>query len=159
MVSPVSPTSNPSFPRLHFVIPAKAGIQLSGVVEPSALKYSLKMLATEHIETARQFLVDADREYEAGDMLQASEKLWGAASHVVIAEMHRRGTKSSGHRAMILAVRQIAEDLNDTELRPEFAAARALHANFYHGFMEDYEYAENRELVRRFVERMIALSG
>ena len=75
-----------------------------GGAYPSALKYSIKMLATEHIETARQFLADADREYEAGDMLQASEKLWGAASHVVIAEMHRRGTKSSGHRAMILAV-------------------------------------------------------
>ena len=116
------------------------------------------MLATDHVETARQFISDADREYEAGDMLQASEKLWGAASHVVIAEMQRREMKTSGHRAMILAVRRIAEEHGDIELRPGFAAARALHANFYHGFMEDYEYAENRELVRRFVDRMLALS-
>jgi len=123
------------------------------------LEYSIKMLATEHVETARQFLNDADREFEAGDMLQASEKLWGAASHVVIAEMQRREMKTSGHRAMILAVRQIAEDHGDMELRPGFAAARALHANFYHGFMEDYEYAENRELVRRFVERITMLAS
>lgn len=116
------------------------------------------MLATEHVETARRFLEDADREYEAGDMLQASEKLWGAASHVVIAEMHRREMKTSGHRAMILAVRQIAEEHNYTELRPGFAAARALHSNFYHGFMEDYEYAENRELTRRFVDQMLEFS-
>ena len=129
----------------------RAGVRLT-------LKYSIKMLATEHVETVRQFLADADREYEAGDMLQASEKLWGAALHVVIAEMHRRGMKSSGHRAMILAVRQIAEEHGDAELRPGFAAARALHANFYHGFMEDYEYAENRELARRFFDRMLALS-
>ncbi len=123
------------------------------------LEYSIKMLATERVETARQFLNDADREFEAGDMPQASEKLWGAASHVVIAEMQRREMKTSGHRAMILAVRQIAEDHGDMELRPGFAAARALHANFYHGFMEDYEYAENRELVRRFVERITMLAS
>ena len=123
------------------------------------LEYSIKMLATERVETARQFLNDADREFEAGDMLQASEKLWGAASHVVIAEMQRREMKTSGHRAMILAVRQIAEEHGDMELRPGFAAARALHANFYHGFMEDYEYAENRELVRRFVERITMLAS
>ncbi len=56
------------------------------------------MLATEHIDTARQFLLDADREYEGGDILQASEKLWGAASHIVIAEMKRREMTIRTHR-------------------------------------------------------------
>ena len=116
------------------------------------------MLATEHLETAHHFLAEADREYEAGDMLQASEKLWGAASHVVIAEMHRRGMKSSGHRAMVMAVEQFAKDFGDPTLRSLFASARALHANFYHGFMEDYEFAIDRENVQNFVDRMLALS-
>ena len=122
-----------------------------------ALKYSIKMLATEHVETARRFLADADREYEAGDMLQASEKLWGAASHVVIAEMQRRGIKSSGHRAMVLAVQEIAKDQREPALSDMFAGARALHANFYHGFMEDYEFEIDREKVHRFVNRMLTL--
>ena len=116
------------------------------------------MLATEHIETARQFLSDADREFEAGDMLQASEKLWGAATQVVIAEMQRRGMKASGHRAMVLAVQEIAKDIEYPPLNGLFASARALHANFYHGFMEDYEFAVDRENVHQFVNRMIALS-
>ena len=116
------------------------------------------MLATEHVETARQFLADADNEYESGDILQASEKLWGAASHVVIAEMHRRGMKTSGHRAMALAVQEFSEDIEDPALSDMFAGARALHANFYHGFMEDYEFEIDREKVRRFVDRMLALS-
>ena len=115
------------------------------------------MLATEHIETARQFLADADREYEAGDMLQASEKLWGAATHVVIAEMQRRGMKASGHRAMVLAVQEFAEGTEDSALSDMFAGARALHANFYHGFMEDYEFEIDREKVHRFVNRMLEL--
>ena len=116
------------------------------------------MLATEHVETARRFLVDADREYEAGDMLQASEKLWGAASHVVIAEMQRRGIKSSGHRAMVLAVQEIAKDTEFPPLNALFASARALHANFYHGFMEDYEFAVDRQNVHEFVNRMLSIN-
>ncbi len=116
------------------------------------------MLATQHIETARQFLSDAEREYETGDMLQASEKLWGAASHVVIAEMQRREMVASGHRAMLLAVQQFADELEDPALSDMFAGARVLHANFYHGFMEDYEFEIDREKVRRFVDRMLALS-
>ena len=39
----------------------------------------------DHIQTAHGFLEDADREFSAGDHLQASEKLWGAASHAVMA--------------------------------------------------------------------------
>ena len=31
------------------------------------------MLTTDYIETAHKFLNDADREYDAGDILQASE--------------------------------------------------------------------------------------
>ena len=116
------------------------------------------MLATEHIETARQFLVDADREYEAGDVLQASEKLWGAASHVVIAEMHRRGLKASGHRSMVLAVQEFAKEEKDPGLSDTFAGARSLHANFYHGFMEDYEFEIDREKVHRFVDRMLEMN-
>ena len=117
------------------------------------------MLATQHEDTARQFLADADSEFEAGEMLQASEKLWGAATHVVIAEMQKRGMKASGHRKMILAVRDFAEDYADPTLNGMFSATGALHANYHHGFMEDYEYDENRDLTRRFVEQMMTLAS
>ena len=70
------------------------------------------MLATEHIDTARQFLLDADREYEAGDILQASEKLWGAATHVVIAEMQRRDLEPNGHGKMKRFVRSLGDELD-----------------------------------------------
>ena len=82
------------------------------------------MLTTDHIDTARKFLDDADREFEAGDILQASEKLWGAASHVVIAEMKRRGMEAKSHRAMVQAVDQFSDELNDRSLRDMFLAAR-----------------------------------
>ena len=49
------------------------------------------MTSAEHIETAKQFLADSDREFLDGDELQASEKLWGAASHAVMAIAEQRG--------------------------------------------------------------------
>ena len=115
------------------------------------------MLVTEHVEVALRFLAQADREYDVGDVLQASEKLWGAAAHVVIAEMQRRDIKTSGHRAMVLAIAEIADDVNDADLEDEFAAAGALHANFYHGFMGGSEFEKNRMIVRGFVDRMLEL--
>ena len=39
----------------------------------------------QHVRTARSFLEAAEREFAAGDALQGSEKLWGAAAHAVLA--------------------------------------------------------------------------
>ena len=60
---------------------------------------------------------------------------------------------------MVLAVEHIAENIEDSGLSDMFAGARALHANFYHGFMEEYEFEIDREKVLRFVNRMLELSG
>ena len=117
------------------------------------------MLTTEHAETARRFLEDADREFDAGDVLQASEKLWGAASHAVLAEMRRRGISPSGPRlgfgATIDAVELLSQDWEDLRLRPLFTSAEMLHANFYHGFLDEARFLEQRELVREFVTRVL----
>ena len=113
------------------------------------------MITSEHIETARNFLVDADREFEDGDILQASEKLWGAASHAVLAEIRRRGITPSGHKATIDAVELIGEDHDDPSLRPLFTSAEMLHANFYHGFLDVERFQEQRRLTRQFVERVL----
>ncbi len=116
------------------------------------------MLATEHAALAQQFLRDADREYEAGDIFQASEKLWGAASHVAIAEMHRRGIRAQKHAAITQFVREIATEVEEPILFAQFKVAEALHSNFYHGWMEDHQFEENRELVHEFVNRMLELT-
>ena len=117
------------------------------------------MIATEHINTARQFLLDADREYEAGDILQASEKLWGAASHVVIAEMKNRGIESRTHRSMVEGVEMLAEELNTPSLSDWFIAAQRLHSNFYNGDLDDWNFLLHRRRARQFVEQLIDLTG
>ena len=119
------------------------------------------MLTQEHLESARETLEDADREFAAGDTLQGSEKMWGAASHAIIAVAQARGWQFGTHRVLINAARRIADELDDDGLRAGLVVAQHFHANFYHGFMfiEDDDFEPNAELVRRFVTRMLELAG
>jgi hypothetical protein len=115
------------------------------------------MLIQEHVQTAREFLEASDGEFAAGDVLQGSEKMWGAASHAVMAVAQQQGWPYGSHRALIMAVRRLAEEHDDPVLRDRFVAAEQLHANFYHAFMEGNEVVNSREAVRDFVARVLAV--
>ena len=121
------------------------------------------MLTTEHAQTARDFLIAADIELAEGELVQGSEKLWGAAAHAVIAVAQQRGWQHRSHRSMKNAVIRIADELSkDDELLGEtillgFATAEKFHRNYYHDDMEDYERDADRPAVHRFVHRMLAL--
>ena len=116
------------------------------------------MLTQEHVQTAREFLADADEEFAAGDVLQASEKMWGAATYAVIAVAQRRCWLYGGHRELVYAVRRLADELADDSLRSEFSTAEGFHANFYHGYLEDFQIEDYRSIVQRFVGRMLSLA-
>ncbi len=116
------------------------------------------MLTLEHVQTARQFLADADEEFAAGDVLQACEKMWGAATHAVIAVAQRRGWRYGGHREMKVAVERLAREHDDPSLNAGFSVAEKFHANFYHGFMEPFQMDTDRDLVRNFVARVLILA-
>ncbi len=58
------------------------------------------MIVEERKETARKFLSDAEREFAAGDTLLASEKMWGAAAHAIMAVAQQRGWPFGNHRVM-----------------------------------------------------------
>lgn len=111
-----------------------------------------------HGQTAREFLAASDREFAAGDHLQASEKLWGAASHAVMAVAMQRDWPCRSHRALSNAVVQLGRETGEQYLRAGFSIAEKFHRNFYHDEMQDYEISSDRPLVRDFVERMLALA-
>ena len=115
------------------------------------------MLTQDHALTAQDLLAASDREFAAGDVLQASEKLWGAAAHAITAVAKQRGLEHGTHRTMINSARQIADEVEDERLRSGVLAAQHFHSNFYNGTMEpeDVEYA--RPLVHRYVALMLAL--
>ena len=120
-------------------------------------QFQIQMNVQEHVKTAQDFLNAADREFAAGDHLQGSEKLWGAASHAVMAAAQQNGWPYGSHRAMKSTARRLAEQHEEPLLLGGFVSAEKFHANFYHDFMEDFELDGDRPLVRDFVHRMIAL--
>ena len=111
----------------------------------------------EHAAVARDFLERADAEFGAGDNLQASEKLWGAAAHAVLANIRKRGWSAGSHRLLNNAVRRLAEESGDDRLAVQFSVAEKFHFNFYHDAMEDWEREADRPIVRDFVTRALAL--
>ena len=116
------------------------------------------MSSENHVQTARNFLVASDKEFEAGDYLQASEKLWGAASHAAIALAKKRGSRDNRHRALRIMIREVAESENVPFLRPAFGIAEKFHANFYHNFLPPgEEFAESKEIVHQFVDAVLGL--
>ena len=96
----------------------------------------------EHAQTALDFLEKADRHFAEGDQIQASEKLWGAAAHAMMAVSMERGWPGSSHRAM----KEAAERLADEYGRPAYwkgasgadrvqHSAEKYHRDFYHLFL------------------------
>ena len=115
------------------------------------------MTIEEHVQKAYKYLEDGDREFVSGDDMQASEKMWGAACQAAIAMSKHRGWRATSHRAMKNAVQRLANELDDPLLEAQFATAEKFHANFYHGFMDDFEIQGDRPLVRNLVVRVVAL--
>ncbi len=111
----------------------------------------------DHVQTARDFLGASDQEFASGEHLQASEKLWGAASHAVMAVAVQRDWPCRSHRALSNAVLRLEQETGDAQLGDGFSVAEKFHRNFYHDEMPDYEITSDRPRVHRFVNRMLAL--
>ena len=115
------------------------------------------MLIGEHFQTAQDFLAASDSEFAAGDILQGSEKLWGAAAHAVMAVAQQRGWRFGDHRSLQAAANRLADELHEPRLAEQFSLAQKFHANFYHDFMQDYEIERDRPSVHLFVNRVLSL--
>ena len=116
-----------------------------------------EMTAEEHAQTARDFLAASDREFAAGDHLQGSEKLYGAATQAVIAICQQRGWQYHSHRAMKNAVTDLAREYGDPFIGSGFIVAERFHENFFHDHLEDYEVEADRPVVHQFVARLLTL--
>ena len=111
-----------------------------------------------HSETAADFLVRARAYLANDDLLQASEKGWGAAARAVKAAAESRGWEHNSHHQLHRVVAQLVAETGDQELRRRFNAANTLHINFYDGFLDADTISANLEDVERFVERLRLLT-
>ena len=81
------------------------------------------MFTNDHAAKALEFLTQSDAEFAEGDRLQASEKLWGAATHAIMAAAQQRGWRHGSHRALKEAAEQLSDDHNDPLIEYGFLAS------------------------------------
>ena len=113
----------------------------------------------EHLRISRQFLRQAQAEFDKGDRLQASEKAWGAAAHVAKAVAQHRGWRHDGHRYLFDAINKIYRETGDTVIPDAFRIANSLHMNFYENWQPDDLVQDGIEHVATLLEKLEPLSA
>ncbi len=113
------------------------------------------MTTAEECGTAASTLYDqAMIELEAGDLRQASEKLWGASAQALKSLAERRGWQHGTHREFYRIIRRLRNEMDVSDLREEFRCASELHTNFYESYMDESEIRENAAQVRTFIDTL-----
>ena len=114
---------------------------------------------TTYREQSRVFLAQAYEELAEGDLQQASEKGWGAASQMVKAIAQERGWRHRGHRHLRNTVDALRTETGDEELEILFGAGENLHQNFYENWYSANSIALRLRQVEMFVEKAEGLLG
>ena len=109
-----------------------------------------------HTNTANEFLTKARAHLTEGDLLQASEKGWGAAARMVKAVADTRGWPHGSHRDLFRAVDRLADESSVPQLKTLFRSAGTLHQNFYEGWMAVEDVADGLRDVEELVGRLQA---
>ena len=113
---------------------------------------------SEHAQIALELLDEAEVELAAGKMLKASEMLWGATAHALIAVALRQSRPYNSHGALRNIANRLPHVPGLPGWRREYNAAEELHINFYHGRLSDDDIEDYRPRVRRFVNRLLAVA-
>ena len=88
-----------------------------------------------HNTASHDFMEKAWKYFHEGDLVQASEKGWGAAAQMVKAAAEARGWRHDGHVELYRAIDRLAEESGEEQITELFHFASALHINFYEGWM------------------------
>ena len=80
---------------------------------------------------SNHLLTQARIELNKGDILQASDKVWGATAHALKAVCQRMGWNHHAHNHINAAANYIATELGREDLRRDFVYVESLHTNWY----------------------------
>lgn len=89
-----------------------------------------------HMDISDEFAAKVMPEFDRGDLLQASEKAWGAVAHCIKAVSEERGWEHNGHRKLIENAHALIDESDDPEYYTELVLSiNALHQNFYENLL------------------------
>jgi hypothetical protein len=114
--------------------------------------------ANEYTNTSRKLMSKAMAALAQDELLQASEKGWGAAAQMVKGVAQRKDWQHNGHRELYQVVNRLAQESGDRQVRVLFNSASALHGNFYENWMPREMVEDSLSQVRAFLEKLEQLS-
>ncbi|RJS81261.1 hypothetical protein CW713_06545 [Methanophagales archaeon] len=117
---------------------------LNEEIDPEDLVEHYQSLSEKYLTEARELL-------NAGDLVQASEKFWGASALAVKRIGAIRGLKLEQHGSLWDFISRLSRERRDKELVRLFNAANGLHRNFYEAQMNK----EAVEIVAEDIEKLI----
>ena len=103
------------------------------------------------------YLRKAGEHLEEGDLVQASEKGWGAAAVLVKACAEARDLEHLKHRHLWRAVNRLVDESGDRELQLLFSHAESLHGNFYEHYWDADTVATYLNQVDLLVDKLAPL--
>ena len=108
-----------------------------------------------HIEISERLLQHAYEQFEAGDLLQASEKAWGAVAHYLKSETKFRGWRNTSHNDLSDIAYDLAHEVDDTLIVERlYDGVNKLHANFYEDRLDDREVAQGIGWARELISQL-----
>ena len=110
-----------------------------------------------YTELSRRYIQQAGEEFQRGDLLQASEKAWGAAAEATKSIAEQRGWRHNRHDLLYDISEQIADELDRRDLARLFRSASSLHINFYEDWMAEGHVRDGIEDARTYVTEMEAV--
>ena len=113
--------------------------------------------AEQYKSTSTHLYDQAMVELDAGDLLQASEKLWGAAAQALKSVAERRGWKHNSHAQFYNIMADLEKETESPGLRRDFGIAAELHTNFYENWLNEDQIRDRSQDVFRFVNRVNGL--
>lgn len=88
-----------------------------------------------YADTSRQLMAQARAELAAGDLLQASEKAWGAAAAAVKGVAELRGWQHYAHVLITAAAWRISREHRRPRVLELMPVANNLHQNYYEYYL------------------------
>ena len=113
--------------------------------------------AEQYKQTGRWMMDKAEWEFRQGDLMQASEKAWGAAAHFLKAMAVLRGLNHNSHHHLVEVAEALAEETGNDEIILLFHTAESLHANFYGASMRERAVRLGLDKMQRFLDILEAI--
>jgi hypothetical protein len=106
---------------------------------------------------ARHYYDNFRKYYESKNYSKASEFLWGSLNALGYAIGLIYGTKLSDHAKLVNFIKELAEAYKDEEILEGLAAAQRIHANFFHDFMDELTFEDDRKRTEKLLEKLVKI--